>query len=154
MKRRALIFGLILLILISSGCVEETQTKTTTPQPNVQDLEIIDISYQKFDTLFGVNSFFTNLEKDEKWGEYEGKIVKWKGQVVELNGNTNGGYTATFKHNPDTLAFDTLVDFDAAMKDKLMTISKGDYVTYIARLETKGGVLLTTLTLKGIDIES
>lgn len=146
MRNKILIFVLLLMVLVSSGCVEETE-KTT---PTTEDLGI---SYFEFDRIFGVDSRLTDIQKNEEWKKYEGKIVKWKGRVVDINEGMFGGYTVTFKHKPTTLTFDVMVDFDDSMKDKLITIQIGDYVTYTGKLKSKGGTF-TTPTLDGIDIES
>ena len=82
----------------------------------------------------------------------EGKAVKWTGWVVDVNENIDGGYSVTFKHYLGTETFDTIVDFDENLKDKLTPLKKDDFVTYTGRLVTKSGAVSTT-SLSGTNIE-
>lgn len=159
-RKNTIILCIILFALLSSGCIGETTTEappTTTPTPTTvtteaPKIEILDIPYDKFNSLFGEESKLTDAEKDIEWKKYEGKAVKWTGWVVDVNENIDGGYSVTFKHYLGTETFDTIVDFDENLKDKLTPLKKDDFVTYTGRLVTKSGAVSTT-SLTGTDIE-
>jgi hypothetical protein len=153
-KKMLFVGGIMVILVLAMGGEETEKTKTTTEATVVKQplkLEILDISYFDFDSIFGSTSSLTDIQKEEEWKKYEGKIVKWEGSVVDVD-KMLGSYQVTFKHKPYTFTYDVLVTYDKSMKDKLMTIQKGDYVTYTGKLKSKGGAL-TTPVLEGIDIE-
>lgn len=122
----------------SQETVEETQPPETTPAPTEPPLEILDISFYKFDSMFGTEGYLTDIQKEEKFEEeFEGKYVQWKCELVNVDESLFGGkYTLQMKCDPRTLASDMMVELRKDQNDKLMDIYKGDRVEFIAKLKS------------------
>ena len=159
----ALVIGWIALITIVSILIaaspEKTKSSTVTTQsspptntvisdpisvPIKPSIEISNISWDEISTIYGLNSNYTDIQKDEHWKKYKGRYIKWNGTVSEISKNW-GTYTLQVKMNPDTIGADLIIYLKDTQKDKALSLSVGQSVTFIGEMDEWGTLLPITL---------
>ena len=72
----------------------------------------------------------------ELFNQYKGKYVRWTGEVVKIEKESEGGYTLLIKHLPSPAPYDVKLFLEHSKKDKLENLKRGDIITYTGRLES------------------
>lgn len=109
----------------------------------------LNMSYTELDGLFGIESSWTDVKKDAEWKNYEGKIVRWRGEVVEVD-KTLGITTLQVKHLPHTFTFDVQVFLARDQIERAANLSKGSLVTYEGELDDRPGALAPCTVKNGV----
>jgi len=122
---------------VSNG--EVTTKVIAKPKP----ITYLSVTYQDLEFIFGINSKYTDLQKEEKFNnEYHGKYVKWTGEVMEVD-TSWGALKLTIKHKNRDFDFfetgDVTVNMNEDQRNTLLEIHKGDVVTYSGRLNDYSG---------------
>lgn len=83
----------------------------------------------------------TALQKKTLFEEkFKGQYVNWTGEVSRV-AESYGSYVLNVKHCPDTLTSDMRITMRKDQKDKLLKLTEGDEVTYIAKLSDFGEIM-------------
>ena len=143
-------FGLMFLIALmivlagidSDGATTSSKAKNAAPTtvPPEPELEILDISFYRFNSKFGADGTLTDVQKEKVFEEdYKGKYVQWKCELIDMTESFWGGeYTMQMKCDPRTLTADMYVTLRKDQNEKAMTLNKGERVEFIARLKDYG----------------
>lgn len=100
------IVGIFVLIIIGAIFTDtpETNKENTTKQPSqklgIQAKKIkpnVKESCLSLSSLFGAGSQYSDLQKEELWKKYEGKIFEWPLEIVEVSSGLLGGYRVQCK---------------------------------------------------------
>jgi len=87
----------------------------------------VDISFEEFDRLFGMNSKLTDYQKKRLFDrDFKGKYVIWTCELVEVS---EDGEDITLKCKSSTLFWDLNVKLREDQKDKLLKYQIGDSIT-------------------------
>ncbi len=131
------IFGLSVLGAMFSGgeTSTTTTTRTTIATTEAPKVEVLDISFFKFNALFGTEGTLTDVQKKARFDdEYKGKYVRWKCQLVDLSESLR----MQMKCDPSTFAADMYVKLRRDQEDKAMSLTKDSFVTFEAKLTGYG----------------
>ena len=114
------------------------------PVEQAAPVEVSDITFEEIYGLFHAGGTLTDLQKDANWGRYEGKCVKWEGELAHLDESLFGfgDISIGFKHRPETFTYDVLVSAPASMKSTLLTMEQGARYAYRARLDNYPGAIM------------
>ena len=112
------------------------------PQAAVADAAVSDISFEEIDDQFRAGGPLTELQKDERWKEYQGKCVEWRGELTYLTEGFLGGLSIGFKHRRDTFTYDVLISAPRSEKEMLLTWQQGSTYIYRATLRGAPGAIL------------
>lgn len=102
----------------------------------------IDATFANLNSMFGDESKWTDLKKEREWAKYEGRTVRWTGEVVEVE-KVLGSVTMSVKHLPDTFTSDVLVVLRDEEAEKARELAIGSRVTYEGRLAERPGAVLS-----------
>ncbi|MBI2560629.1 MAG: hypothetical protein HYW14_05805, partial [Planctomycetes bacterium] len=109
-----------------------------SPAEGAPEKEFLDISFEELDKIFGNESTLSKAEKNEKWEQYKGKYVRWTGEVVYRGiGRTDWNRMGVKHTNTDKL--DVELWFDYRMMDTVLSINKGNIITYTGMLSIRRG---------------
>ena len=67
---------------------------------------VSNISFEEIDDQFRAGGPLTEFQEDERWKQYQGKCVEWRGELAYLTEGFLGGLSIGFKHRRDTLTYD------------------------------------------------
>ncbi|MDR4505975.1 MAG: hypothetical protein MRK01_14475 [Candidatus Scalindua sp.] len=95
--------------------------------------------FQEIEAIFGNKSRLTESQKDKLWKEYQGKLVRWQGRVVNRGLGRVSGLRMGVSHSDIT---DVELCFNITMKDKVLSTKTGDLITYTGRLDKRRGYIL------------
>lgn len=109
----------------------------------------LNMSYAELERLFGVESTWTDLKKEEEWKKYRGKLVRWRGEVVEVD-KTLGMTHMTVKHLSQTLTFDVQVFVQRDQVERAANLSIGSLVTYEGELDGRPGAIMPCTVQNGV----
>jgi hypothetical protein len=101
---------------------------------------ISNILWDDLDKIYNLKSKNTDLQKDELWKHFEGKRVKWKGEVTEVS-NSLGRLVLQVKMNESTFTSDIIVTLKDSQSAKAIKLKQGDSVTFVATLDNWGTIL-------------
>lgn len=151
-----LLLGIVLIVAIpapeSSSGSRQTGSTASRPAPSrTASAEPSDITFQEVYSTFSIHSSLTELQKEARWKDYEGKCVEWTGELAHLDEGLFGGISIGFKHRPQTFTYDVLVSAPSKMKDELLTWNMGQRYTYRATLRSHAGAILPTTADWGCD---
>ncbi|MGR3219598.1 MAG: phospholipase D-like domain-containing protein [Candidatus Anammoxibacter sp.] len=101
--------------------------------------DLLNISFEEFDNLFGTESELTNTQKKKLWNEqYKNRYIKWKGTVcykgVSLYDWNKIG--VTHKNNKEA---DVQIKVDWKMKENVRRLKIGRAITYTGKLSSLRG---------------
>lgn len=147
------------LLLIGLACGSPSNNSTTTPPANTSNANtpattssspakpqesapVADLKWSDYDKIYNVKSDSTDMQKEAAWKNFEGKTVTWSGTVGDVSEGMISGLVLQIKMNPDTLTHDIRLSLKSDQKDKMMTLKKGQKVTFTGRLKTAGGTVL------------
>ena len=105
-------------------------------------------SFADIDNIFGSGSTLSSAEKDETWKKYEGKYVRWEGQIVYKNLNAVSGLRVKIRQ---TDRGDVEIRLSIIQKDKVLKFQDGESILYTGRL-TKRGEITSPYILEDGDI--
>lgn len=100
-----------------------------------------DVTFERINEMFGLESKWTDLKKDAEWPKYEGKLVHWRGTVVEVS-KTLGTITLDVKHLSTTFTFDVQVSLRDNQKKRAANLTVGGPVRYEGKLGSRGGAIV------------
>jgi hypothetical protein len=146
-----ILFG-VLAVLHQSGTIQPAPQTAASAAVTIADntpaapveIPISDISWQTIDAIYNVNSGETDLSKNEKWKEFQGKKVRWTG-IVRAVADSMGSLTMQVKMNPDTVISDLIVYLEDSQRKNALLLKEGDSVTFTGILDEWGSILQTTL---------
>lgn len=99
----------------------------------------IKTSFQEIEAIFGNESRLTESQKDKLWKEYQGKLVRWQGKVVNRGLGRVSGLRMGVSHSD---IIDVELCFNVTMKDKVLNTKTGDVIMYTGRLDKRRGYIL------------
>ncbi|MCB7128679.1 MAG: hypothetical protein J3T61_04000 [Candidatus Brocadiales bacterium] len=106
--------------------------------------EILAVSFGQVDKIFGEESRFTELQKDQIWDErFKGRYVVWAGLVYDIDTRWFGGILLYFNHRKESSSYQVRVAAEDKYKDFLLAVQKGQLLKYKARLVERGGTFST-----------
>ena len=103
------------------------------------------ISWSEIDTIYGLSSKLTDLQKDEVWKKYQGKRVQWSGEVVDISQGFFGGLSLSIRMNRSTFTYDLSISLKSDQRDRALRYKVGDRVTFKGTLRSWGTLLPITL---------
>ena len=103
---------------------------------------VSNISFEEIDDQFRAGGPLTELQEDERWKQYQGKCVEWRGELAYLTEGFLGGLSIGFKHRRDTLTYDVLVSAPQSERETLLTWQQGSTYAYRATLRRAPWVIL------------
>ncbi len=121
------------------------ETPAPAATPHEEKPTYISESCYQLSTKFGTSSKLSDLQKEEAWKSYKGKLFKWNLEITEVSSGFLGGFTVQAKCSPrsPSLVQDIQIDYDDDAKPMVMKLEKGS--TY-----TLTGKLTNTSTLFGL----
>jgi hypothetical protein len=151
--------ALLCLIFIALGCGNTNTNSTTssgTPVPATNAANgakpvaaaspagptISDVKWADYDKIYNTKSKSTDMQKEAEWKNFEGKYVSWQGTVNEVSEGTLTGLTVNIKMNPDSLTSDIILTPKDSQKEKMMSLTKGQKISFTGRLKRAGGAIL------------
>jgi hypothetical protein len=102
-------------------------------------VERTDVTLQELRSLFSKRSKLTNLQRQERFEQYKGKMVRWQGALKKAS-YIDGELSAVFSHRIKPSSplgrrkVTVVVNFAESEKSKLLDAQKGTLVTYEALL--------------------
>jgi hypothetical protein len=119
-------------------------TTSTKPAAPVAPKETIDpMKWSEYDSVYNIRSSSTDMQKDTWWKSFEGKTVAWQGTVAEVREGTFGGLVLNIKMNSETLTNDISLTLKDSEKSKAMNLTKGKKISFVGKLKTYGGAILS-----------
>ncbi|MFQ5963827.1 MAG: hypothetical protein ACE5KZ_06040 [Candidatus Scalinduaceae bacterium] len=95
--------------------------------------EFINESFDDLFNIFGKDSTFTDLRKEETWFDYKGKYVRWQG-IVTYKGIAVAEDERIRIGISHTLGTNVELIFDDDKKDIVKMVSRGDSIVYTGKL--------------------
>ena len=93
-------------------------------------------TFDGLDNMFGKGSNLSDAQKDEAWGKYKGKYVRWMGQIVYKNFNVASGLRIGMMQKEKG---DIEVKVGLTKRDKVLKFQEGETVLYTGRLTERCG---------------
>ena len=103
---------------------------------NGDSLPISSTSFVDFDSKFCVHSQLTNVQKDREITALKGRRVHWEGIVSYVSDDSVG-----VKHKATTATYDVLLRVSKKQLSSLVTVNKGDLITYEGTINDYGTIL-------------
>lgn len=88
-------------------------------------------SFEDLFNIFGSYSKLTDQQKEDKWREYTGKYVRWKGVVSYKGSSQDDRNRIGIRHNVYT---NVELIFDKNKEDVIKMVRKNDVITYTGKL--------------------
>ena len=122
----------------TSSAVPQKQTTQVKvpPKPKV----ISSVTFNEVNNLFGAKSNLTDLQKDEKWKQYEGLCVEWSGVLSSLDEDLLGNIKVGMRHLRSTMTSDVLISAPDEQRANLLNWTEGKTYKYRATLDDYGGI--------------
>jgi len=130
------VFVVVIMVAVSTNYQQQ--------QEQIAALPVSDLAFESIDAVYKLESNYTDLQKEEEWKKYEGKKVKWSGEVSAI-GEMLGTTTLQVKMKPNTFTSDLLIRLKDSEKDKALSFKEGDKVTFIGVLSEWGTLIPITL---------
>ena len=106
----------------------------------------LEISFDELDEIFGIENRMTESQKDKLWGKYNGKYVRWTGQVVNRGLGKVSGLRMGITHKEGT---DIELCFNIEKKVDVLQAKVGDSIVYTGKLVNRRGYILPYLLEDG-----
>ena len=130
--------------VLAGSAAHEAHQQQQAQLARLEAAPISDVSWEEIDRVYNVRSSSTELQKKERWKNYEGRKVRWTGTVSSV-GETLGSMSLQLKLNPGTLTSDVLVRLKPTQRDRALQLSEGAVVTVVGVLDDWGTLLPVTL---------
>jgi hypothetical protein len=118
-------------------------SSTNTAAPVAPKNAIDPMKWSEYDNVYNLRSNSTDMQKDALWKSFEGKTVAWQGTVAEVREGTFGGLVLNIKMNSETLTNDISLTLKDSEKSKAMNLTKGKKISFVGKLKTYGGAILS-----------
>lgn len=108
----------------------------TSSRPDSSEMEFINITFEELDKIFGYDSALSRAEKKKEWEKYQGKYVRWTGEV---------GYRGIGRSDWNRMGIkqtdkvDIELRFGYRMMNKVLNIEEGQIITYTGMLYSRRG---------------
>jgi hypothetical protein len=102
----------------------------------IQEKEFLHYSFEDFNGMIGSDDQLALGQALELFNQYKGKYVRWTGEVIKIEKESEGGYTLFIKHLPSPAPYDVKLFLEHSKKDEIRKRKKGDIITYTGRLES------------------
>lgn len=123
-----LFLGLTLLgYFLLFGLPEQKQSQLT-------DKKFILLSFDDFDNLIGGKDRLALDHKRAIFSQYQGRYVRWSGEVYEIVKEVSGDFILKVQHTPGVRNFDVVIRFDGFKAEKLKGLNRGEVVNYTGEL--------------------
>jgi hypothetical protein len=135
------------LLLFGKAAKDISENVTQARKAEVERVKaepISDVTWEEIDKIYNLKSKYTELQKKERWKNYKGKKVKWRGEVSSVD-ETFGTMSLQVKLNPGTFTSDVLVRLKPTEREKALKVSKQDMVTFVGILDDWGTIMPVTL---------
>jgi len=142
------VIAMFFIYAILSNAYRGNIKNETSAENNSYKPEIVsDIKWKEINDIYNINKKHTDLQKNEHWKKYKGKVIQWTGTVSEVSeGIMGSSLNLQIKMNRDTFASDLLVSLHERERDKAMKLKQGDKVTFQGELLSWGSLLPITIT--------
>lgn len=156
MKKSVLLVLSLVLVVVVSGCVSQEASAPSTGVPKnpvnangsegIQSKVSSDITANAtLDNLFyqfvSELSDLTDLQKEAKWKEYEGKYIKDSALVKDVKYEPLTGYVVSIGNIENQFSRGATIYFKDSEKDKLLHIQKDDVITFYGKLSDYSKIL-------------
>lgn len=122
------LLGLVLLgYFILSGLLD--QKSSFAP-----DKKSVLLSFDDFHNLIGGRDRLPADQKKAMFNQYQGRYVRWSGEVYEIAKNISGDFILKVQHGAGFRNFDVTVRFDQSKAEKLKKFNRGEVVSYTGKL--------------------
>ncbi len=132
------------MALVGKG-VHDVQVQQQAKVVQQDAAPIENISFAELEDTYAINSKKTDIQKNEIWKNYQGKKVKWSGEVASIS-DTFGTLSLQVKIDPGTMTSDVLVDLKPSQRDAALKLSQGSKVTFVGVLDSWGTIMPITLS--------
>ena len=131
MRSGKIIFVLIGLIIVAAFFLSRSPRHR---HPGVQGREFLLLSFEDFNTLVGGNDRMGAAQRKHIFEKYQGRYVRWSGEVEKVGKEISGDYVLRVKHSQTAGDFDVSVRFDRSKRRKLVRLKRGDAINYVGKL--------------------
>lgn len=107
------------------------------PEERMVGKELIDISPEELNQIFGPEAPLSPREKKGRWEQYRGKYVRWQGVVTYRSMGLMDWYKVGFSFNGEQT--DVEVSFSWRSQKRVLQLKPGDRVIYTGRLLQRKG---------------
>jgi hypothetical protein len=138
MKSGKIIFILIGLIILISFFLSRSPSHKS-PSTQSQDTEVVErkfllLSFEDFNGLMGGNDHLSAEQRKRMFERYQGRYVRWWGEVEEVIKEISGDYTLRVRHSQTAKDFEVSIRFDKSKREKLLMLKRGGPVNYMGKL--------------------
>lgn len=155
------VFSLPFLFIIMLNILSPRTSSSYTPSSNSYSVEspsgsssstpsseptASSVSWSEIHRIYGLESKYSDLQKDEEWKRFKGKRISWSGEVVEVSNGFLGGLQMQVKMNRNTLISDLIISLNKSSKEKAMKLSKGNRVRFTGKLDRWGTLMPISIT--------
>ncbi len=92
------------------------------------------LSFDDFDNVIGGRNRLLTDHKKAMFSQYQGKYVRWSGEVYEVVKEISGDFILKVQHTVGIKSFHVRVRFDGTKAEKLKRLSRGEAVSYKGKL--------------------
>ncbi len=131
MKGGKIIIILIGLIILASFFLSRPPSRKF---PSTQERGFLLLSFEDFDNLVGGKDHLSAQQRKLVFEKYQGRYVRWSGEVDELVKEISGNYILRVRHSQAAKNFEVSVRFDKSKAQKLLRLKRGAAVNYVGRL--------------------
>ncbi len=103
-------------------------------QPQLPDKRLILLSFDDFVNVIGGRDRLLADQKKALFDQYQGRYVRWSGEVYEIVKEISGDFILKVQHTPGIKNFDVTVRFDGSKAEKLRRLNRGGAVIYSGKL--------------------
>jgi len=131
MKSGKIIFILIGLIILISFFLSRSPSHKS---PSTHERKFLLLSFEDFNGLMGGNDRISAVQRKRMFERYQGRYVRWWGEVEEVIKEISGDYTLRVKHYQTAKDFEVSIRFDKSKREKLLMLKRGEPVNYMGKL--------------------
>lgn len=118
--------------LISQNYENSSRNESSAPvESNDAPVDMVNLSFEDMNRLFGKNSTLSGSEKKRLWKEYEGRTVTWTGNISYVAWGLMTGSIIGVLHQGNN---EVTVQIRDGYVDHVKKMHKGDPVTYRGKL--------------------
>jgi hypothetical protein len=136
-------------VIIALGFVFALLADGDSEQPTKQEMQNVFIkdTCEQLTSFFGSTSQHSDLQKDEYWKNYQGKMFEWPLVITEVSAGFLGGYNVQCKClKSNSLISDILISYEDDAKRYVLKLQVGQ--TYQLK-----GILKSQTTLLGLSAD-
>lgn len=104
--------------------------------------ELATISFEELWDVVGNTEDFTDLQRAEFWKKYDGKYVRWRGEVRNVSEEIFGSdLVVDIRHLGGTMTSDVSLFVNNKHREKLLKLKDGDIIVYTGKLSYYGRLI-------------